>query len=717
MSRLSRCASGRAVWPLGLLVLLVTLAGCSTRAVPPLEPPATVRRGDDAFRYQEYDSAVLYYKAYLDRTWRGDYTPTVAYQCALAQYRLKRYSDAVATLNDLQSRYPDMEWVQVQALRGDCERALGNNTLAILEWDDGWDLGSAADQDKLRLRIVTVAKRMPPDKVAQTRELVQHEEVRELLYAASAGAPAPKITAPIHDIDDTDTDDDEYAGSSAPPPLPLRSASATSNRNGRTGSAASFEPDPLGRAPMPPASSSPPPPPVAKPLPTPAIVARSKPVEVEPAPELEPDPLGRGRVSSPPEEVEASENAAGDTSYDAGETAASASGIAAVPPRVGLGEASRRSRRGREASGGAEPAAPAAAEETETDIVATAPPAAVAPGVAKVAALLPMSGRSADLGQRAWRALQLAFGDQADRLVLKDSGGDPKLTRGVLGELWRDPHVVAVIGPITTKDAEAVAPIAAQDRLPILPLSQEADVGGPFVLQVGMTRNELVGALVTYAVERARLSRFGVLYPDDADGRAFLSAFRSAVDRKGGKVLGTIAYPPGANVIPRYADTMFQWRQKQDVDAIFLADGSVSAAQLASFLQDEMPDVTLLGAQGWEDLAGEVGGGRLSGVLFAGGFYVRSERPATREFVERYREMYGTTPSSLHARAYDAGTLVKRALTAGGDTRAAMLQELRALGTVDGATGELRVTPNGLERSVLLLRLYDGQLQEVGSVG
>src|SRR6266481_6842829 len=136
--------------------LVIVAAACSAKVSAPPEPPMSVRRGDQAFRYEEYEAAIDSYRTYLDQTERGDYTARVLYKSALAQYRLGRYHDTLLTLDELAQRYPKNQWVQVDALRGDAERALNHRLEALRAWDAAWKIAGDNDRPKLRQRIVSV---------------------------------------------------------------------------------------------------------------------------------------------------------------------------------------------------------------------------------------------------------------------------------------------------------------------------------------------------------------------------------------------------------------------------------------------------------------------------------------------------------------------------------------------------------------------------------
>jgi ABC-type branched-subunit amino acid transport system substrate-binding protein len=328
--------------------------------------------------------------------------------------------------------------------------------------------------------------------------------------------------------------------------------------------------------------------------------------------------------------------------------------------------------------------------------------------------LLPLTGATRQFGERSLRGLRLVFGKDNDRLIVRDTGGDAAAATRMFDELARDPNVLAVIGPPQSGVAQELAPKAEGAQVPLLLLSHGEEPGGRFVLQAGVTRAREVGALLDYAMRQVRLHRFGILYPNNRYGKELRDTFRTEVTRRGGAVVGAEAYAPGgAMSVASDVRTVKQWRDGQNVQAVFVPDDAAAAAGFAKSIQDALPDVTLLGTHGWEDLADH--DNSLSGVLFADSFYSDSFRPGTRAFVEAFRRAYGQTPGVAEAQAYDAGLLVRRAIDAGASSRSDLWRRLHELGPVDGATGEIDVTPDGMRRTLFLLQICDGKLQEIGA--
>ncbi|QSQ11268.1 penicillin-binding protein activator [Myxococcus landrumensis] len=116
----------------------------------------------------------------------------------------------------------------------------------------------------------------------------------------------------------------------------------------------------------------------------------------------------------------------------------------------------------------------------------------------------------------------------------------------------------------------------------------------------------------------------------------------------------------------------------------------------------ELKTVTLFGANQWSSPKGrsglpeliERGGKFVTCSVYVDGFFVDSQRPATRNFVRKYRESYkqetGKDPGLLEAIGYDSGRMLRQLVDkkeGAPRTRAQMRESLANLKDFDGATG------------------------------
>ncbi len=357
---------------------------------------------------------------------------------------------------------------------------------------------------------------------------------------------------------------------------------------------------------------------------------------------------------------------------------------------------------------------PVAATETVASGSEFSAPAAEPEPNTKVACLLPLTGADRAYGQRTLAGLRLAFADAPKLLEVRDTGGDPKTSAALFERLRDDPKVVAVIGPLRSKEAEATAPLAERAQLPLLLLSQREGLTGRFVLQAAMTRAQQVELLVGYAVDTLKLQRFAVVYPNDSYGAGFTEVFKDAVTRHRGKIVGTQPYEPGDPDADDVTATVKRWHTA-GLDALLIPDAAATAAFVAAEVRRELPDIVLLGTESWNAAAtlAEMGAA-LNGAVFADAFFADSPRPSTREFVERFEQVANRPPTVFEAQAFDAGRAVRQAISAGATSRDEIIFHLTELGRIEGA-GRLRATAGGFERTLSLLRYSDGKVEEISS--
>jgi branched-chain amino acid transport system substrate-binding protein len=279
--------------------------------------------------------------------------------------------------------------------------------------------------------------------------------------------------------------------------------------------------------------------------------------------------------------------------------------------------------------------------------------------------------------------------------------------------LSSEPSVVAIIGPLRSTSASAVAPLAERLQMPTLLLARDQGLTGPYVMQVATTQQEQMRALASYAVRTLGLTRLGVIYPDDAYGRGYLNVFRDEANRAGAALVKSNAYRPGQTNFAGQAAAVQAWVRGDNIQAVFIPDAATTAVKAATAVRAVAPQIQLLGTESWNQpdvLA--AAGSRIDGAVFADSFFVGAGRPSTTDFVTRFRAQSGYDPSGFEAQAYDAGMLVREAVAKGARSRGSVLQFLRAVTGYQGA-GTIASGADGLKPDLVLLQVRDGRVESV----
>lgn len=360
----------------------------------------------------------------------------------------------------------------------------------------------------------------------------------------------------------------------------------------------------------------------------------------------------------------------------------------------------------------------------------------------RVGALLPLSGQLADYGQRVLNGIQLAV-EGAERtagIVVKDTEGRPAKVEPGLEELSREYGVVAVIGPLLSREVDMISkparrlgvPIVTPSAIGIMPSEAE-----PYLFRTAVTAAQQGSTLVEYAVRRLGLHRFAIIHSEDAYGRELMTIFSREVVRHGGEVIAVGSYAP---LDTDFGRTIKHVRELDLVDrqravtppssgppplaeeyvpgfeAVFLPGDpeqvALLAAQLAFY---DIRRVVILGAGPWttESLR-RLGGRFLEGSVFVDGFFAESPDPAVQAFVSRYQARFHSLPDLFAAQAYDATRLVIEAIERGAATGREVRDALLRVKDYHGVSGTTTITPTGeSDRRLFVLRVQGGRLLQV----
>lgn len=354
--------------------------------------------------------------------------------------------------------------------------------------------------------------------------------------------------------------------------------------------------------------------------------------------------------------------------------------------------------------------------------------------------LVPQTGQAAFFGDRVLKGIQLAVlayntGNPAGRaeIVVHDTEGSPEKAAAGLQELSAK-GVVAVIGPLLSREVEALAPVLAKVQVPVF--TPTAPGAGLTELSPWIFRNALTNAAQAEAAARYGLSqglkKFVIFAPDDPYGRDLTRVFTRELARKA-EVLATILYPSEANdfgpwirklieidlrsqKIPIPEDDKERKKLFQayvpTFDALYLPGYAEKVGllipQLAFY---NVSGKAIIGSNNWHtpDLL-ERAGRHAEGAVIVDGFYPENQEPAVKAVVDAYRSAYQDDPDILSAQAYDAAAMVLSLLAEKKDTPAAIKEGLLNLKDFPGISGTTSFPGTGeAQKKLFLIRIEDGK--------
>ncbi len=174
--------------------------------------------------------------------------------------------------------------------------------------------------------------------------------------------------------------------------------------------------------------------------------------------------------------------------------------------------------------------------------------------VGVIGCLLPLSGPFAIYGQEVLNGLLLGMqvtdpAEEAEpglELVIRDTEGEVVATVAAVEDLVKNEKAMAIIGPLTSKTALAAAKKAQELHIPIITMTQKADIvaEGDMVFRNFLTPAKEVARLLELAVQERSWQRFGILYPDNSYGHYLMNLFWDRAEEMGGVITAVESYEP-----------------------------------------------------------------------------------------------------------------------------------------------------------------------------
>ncbi|OGW41221.1 MAG: hypothetical protein A2010_15460 [Nitrospirae bacterium GWD2_57_9] len=363
-----------------------------------------------------------------------------------------------------------------------------------------------------------------------------------------------------------------------------------------------------------------------------------------------------------------------------------------------------------------------------------------------VGMLIPRSGQLAFFGDRILKGVQLAvhaynlhFPDSRVELIIKDTEGSPQKATAALNELASQ-SILAGIGPITTREEEAISPLLETVHIPFIKpaASRSGFPGKPgWIFRNALTIDSQARAAAQYALD-LKLHKIVMIYPDEPYGKDLANLFSKELQRKA-DILASVAYPPDTKDFGPWIRKIMEIdlrsrkiqipedeaeRKKLFADyspgfeGLYLPGYAERVGllipQLAFY---NITGLAMIGSDNWHspDLIDRAGR-HAEGAVFTDGFFAESTAPAVTAFVEVYRSAYQEEPDILAAQAYDSAMMIFSLLKERKETPQAMWEGLLAIRDYPGITGFTTFAGSTeAQKKLFLIKIEDGSFKLVNS--
>jgi branched-chain amino acid transport system substrate-binding protein len=258
------------------------------------------------------------------------------------------------------------------------------------------------------------------------------------------------------------------------------------------------------------------------------------------------------------------------------------------------------------------------------------------------------------------------LGDSQLNILYEDTASDSSYAEAInaVTKLTEQDRVTAILGPTLSSEAFAAAPVAQENKTPILGLSNAAEglpqAIGEYYFRALMPESTMIPYTVTAAQAITGMQSVGILYGDDDDFTlSGYDAFIDALEAGNIEIIGEETFARG--------DTDFNAQLTKllanDPDALVLAALAAEAVPIINQARTLGFDGPILGGNGL-NAPGIVdgAGANANGVIAGTSYHPSSDAPVSATFTETFTDTYGYEPDQFAAHAYTGAWVMATAI-------------------------------------------------------
>src|SRR5690349_4091623 len=255
------------------------------------------------------------------------------------------------------------------------------------------------------------------------------------------------------------------------------------------------------------------------------------------------------------------------------------------------------------------------------------------------------------------------------KLMVEDTGSEKAQAITLMNRFQSRENVLMVLGPSSSSEGVAIAPVANDLKIPLLTTTAVSDAinkSGIWAFKTPSSPSAIIGEVARYAVDNLRVKSAALVWGRDNDGQVGQKNAASAYFKS-----------HGVNVLAEESvlttDTDFTALitkiTAQNPEGIFLA---LTAEQAASFMIQARqggidPKVHFIGVpnMGAEQFI-TIGGKAVDGAVFVADYFPNLQSPENQKFVTEYKKRYNRLPDNGAALGYTAIKIAAAAIKAAG---------------------------------------------------
>jgi branched-chain amino acid transport system substrate-binding protein len=366
--------------------------------------------------------------------------------------------------------------------------------------------------------------------------------------------------------------------------------------------------------------------------------------------------------------------------------------------------------------------------KSETKTTDAGAPAAAAGDVIKVGEVGSMTGSEATFGTSTHNGILLAFekfnaqggvkGKQL-KLISLDDQGKPEEAATATQKLVTQDKVQAVLGEVASSRSLAMAPIAQQNKIPMItPSSTNPKVTetGDHIFRVCFIDPFQGTVMAKFATETLKAKKVAILRDVKNDYSVGLADFFTQTFKKmGGEIVIDTSYSAGDMDFKSQLTTI----RTKNPDAIYVPGYYTEVGLIARQARELGIKAPLMGGDGWDSpKLKEIAGKALDGSYFSNHYSEEDTAPHVQAFISEYKAKYGIVPDGLAAMGYDAALVLVDSMNRAKSMASADLRDaIASTKDFQGVTGMITLdSKRNAEKSAVVLKVADGKFKYVSTV-
>jgi len=343
----------------------------------------------------------------------------------------------------------------------------------------------------------------------------------------------------------------------------------------------------------------------------------------------------------------------------------------------------------------------------------------------KIGVSAPLSGDIAALGQSTRNAILLAqeeinakggvnIGGKQQKVtfIIEDDENKPESTATVFQKLINQDKVVAIIGSQSSKCSNAGAPIAESAGIPQLsPWSTNPNVtkDKKYVFRACFIDPFQGKQVAKFAREKMKAKTAAVLYDVASDyNKGIAEVFRDEFARAGGKLVGFETY----NTNDKDFSAQLSKIKGGNPDILFLPNYFNEVPLQIQQARKLGLTCKVIGSDSWDnpELI-KLGGKEMDGTYFTNHYSPDVDRPASKEFIAKYRKKFNAQVDAAAALTYDSVYILVNAIEKAGKTEPKAIRDaIAATRDFNGATGTITYNGTGDPvKGAVIIRIENGK--------